>query len=80
MTIIFFKLNCRGFGFITFKDPASVEKVLNVHTEQPICIDEKTVSLSLSLLPPSLPLSLSPSLSLSLSLSVSLSLVSPSLS
>jgi RNA recognition motif-containing protein len=64
------EINCRGFGFITFKDPESVEKVLNVHTEQPICIDEKTVSFSLSpslFLPPSLSFSLPHSFSFSLS-------------
>lgn len=37
----------RGFGFVTFKDPQTVRKVLDAHNSTPISIDEKTVSLYL---------------------------------
>ena len=33
----------RGFGFITFKDPASVSKVLETHAQEPIVLDDKNV-------------------------------------
>ena len=33
----------RGFGFITFRDPASVSKVLEAHAQEPIVLDEKNV-------------------------------------
>ena len=35
----------RGFGFVTFKSPDSVKKVLAAHHSTPMSIDEKTVSL-----------------------------------
>ena len=33
----------RGFGFITFKDSASVSKVLAAHAQEPIVLDDKNV-------------------------------------
>ena len=33
----------RGFGFITFRDPASVSKVLEAHAQEPIVLDEKNI-------------------------------------
>lgn len=33
----------RGFGFITFADPETVDKVLQSHRENPICLDEKII-------------------------------------
>lgn len=33
-----------GFGFITFKDAETVQKILENHNSSPIIIDEKAVS------------------------------------
>lgn len=33
----------RGFGFITFKDSASVSKVLEAHAQEPIVLDSKNI-------------------------------------
>lgn len=44
-SVMIFHPLCRGFGFVTFKDPQTVRKVLDAHNSTPISIDEKTVSL-----------------------------------
>lgn len=41
-----FEYFCRGFGFITFREAESVEKVLETHAEDPIWIDQKMVNCS----------------------------------
>jgi len=44
-----FEYFCRGFGFITFREAESVEKVLETHAEDPILIDQKMVNCSTEL-------------------------------
>lgn len=41
----------RGFGFVTFKGPETVKKVLDAHTFNPISIDEKTIDPKIAIPP-----------------------------